>query len=63
LVDLTYDYRGQLHIDQMPVRQVQHQGGGLTALITGQSTSYVLTRDYEDIQKHAPSSPMSDTGG
>lgn len=51
LIDLTYDYRGHLHLDQIPVRTVQHQGSGLTALITGQSTSYVLTREYEEVQQ------------
>ena len=46
LVDLTYDYRRNLLLDQVPVQTIQHLPTGLTALTVTSAVIYVLTSDY-----------------
>ena len=48
LVDLTYDYRGNLLLDQLPVQDIQHLPTGQTALMVAGRTIYVLTSNYQN---------------
>lgn len=49
LIDLTYDYRGNLLLDQLLVRKIQHLPTGQTALTVAGRTIYVLTSNYQNV--------------